>query len=185
MKVLIVLYEGFTEYEYLIPVLAFDHFEIPFDTVGLEEPDITGMTGLKISLARTLAEVDTGDYDALLLPGVDRSTREHAMQNENLMELLREYDQAGKLIAAVCAAPALLGNAGILKGRRFCSDIQQHPVFEGAIRAEEPTVRDGHLITGLGSRIFHFTALLIEELAGQDKAKQYRQWAGICLKHSC
>jgi protein deglycase len=179
MKVLVVLYPGFTEYEYQIPVLAFHHFNISFESVGLEEAQVTGMMGLKISLASTLAEVDAGDYQALLLPGVDRSTREQAMQNQGLMALIREYDQDRKLIAAVCAGPALLGSAGVLKGRRFCSDIQEHPVFEGAIRVAEPVVRDGHLITGLGSRIFHFTALLIEELAGQDKAKQYRQWAGI------
>jgi protein deglycase len=179
MKVLIVLYPGFTEYEYQIPVLAFHHFDISFESVGLEELEVTGMMGLKISLARTLAEVDMGDYQALLLPGMDRSTRERAMQNQALLALIREYDQARKLITAVCAGPILLGNAGVLKGKRFCSDIQEHPVFEGAIREAEPVVRDGHLITGLGSRIFHFTALLIEELAGQDKAKQYRLWAGI------
>jgi putative intracellular protease/amidase len=179
MKVLIVLYPGFTEYEYQIPVLAFHHFDISFESVGMEGAEVSGMMGLKISLARTLAEVDTGDYQALLLPGLDRSTRERAMQNQGLMSLIREYDQARKLIASVCAGPALLGSAGVLKGRHFCSDIQEHLVFEGAIRVAEPVVMDGHLITGLGSRIFHFTALLIEELAGQDKAKQYRQWAGI------
>jgi hypothetical protein len=75
--------------------------------------------------------MDTGDYQALLLPGMDRSTRERAMQNQALLALIREYDQGRKLI------------------------------------------------TGLGSRIFHFTALLIEELGGQDKAKHYRQWSGI------
>jgi putative intracellular protease/amidase len=179
MKVLVVLYPGFTEYEYQIPVLAFHHFDISFESVGLEELEVTGMMGLKISLASTLAEVDAGDYQALLLPGVDRSTREYVLQNQGLMALIREYDQDRKLISAVCAGPALLANAGVLKGKRFCSDIQEHPVFEGAIRAAEPVVRDGHLITGLGSRIFQFTALLIEELADQDKAKQYRQWAGI------
>jgi putative intracellular protease/amidase len=179
MKVLIVLYPGFTEYEYQIPVLAFHHFDISFESVGLEGAEVTGMMGLKISLGRTLAEVDPGDYQALLLPGVDRSTREQAMQNQGLMALIREYDQARKLITAVCAGPALLGSAGVLKGRRFCSDIQEHPVFEGAIRVAEPVVRDGHLITGLGSRIFHVTALLVEDLLGKEKAGQYRQWAGI------
>jgi protein deglycase len=179
MKVLIVLYPGFTEYEYQIPVLAFHYFDISFESVGLEGAQVTGMIGLKISVARTLVEVDTGDYQVLLLPGMDRSTREHAMQNQALTALIREYDQARKLITAVCAGPALLGNAGVLKGKRFCSDIQEHPVFEGAIRVAQPVVRDGHLITSLGSRIFHFTALLIEELAGQAEAKQYRQWAGI------
>ncbi|MCL4507529.1 MAG: DJ-1/PfpI family protein [Chloroflexi bacterium] len=49
MKVLIVLYEGFTEYEYQIPILAFHHFGVPFETVGLEALVVTGMIGLKAS----------------------------------------------------------------------------------------------------------------------------------------
>jgi protein deglycase len=179
MKVLIVLYQGFTEYEYQIPVLAFHHFAIPFETVGLAETDINGMIGLKINLAKTLPEIDTADFQALLLPGMDRTTRDQAIQNERLMRLLREYDKARKPVAAVCAAPVLLGNAGVLRGRRFCSDIREHPVFEGAIRVAEPAVRDGHVITGLGSGIFYFTALLLEVLVGPKKAGQYRQWAWI------
>ncbi len=179
MKILIVLYEGFTEYEYQIPILAFHHFSIPFDTVGLEAPVVTGMIGLKASLTTTLAEVDAENYTALFLPGLDRSTREQVMQNERLMALLREFDQAKKLIAAVCGAPILLGKAGILKGKRFCSDIQTNPVFEQAIRVQESAVQDENVITGLGARIFHFTALLIETLAGKEKAVEYRRWAGI------
>lgn len=119
MNVLIVLYEGFTEYEYQIPILAFHHFGIPFNTVGLDDPVFTGMIGLKASLAKTLAEVDTENYTALFLPGLDSSKREHVMQNERLMVLLREFDQAKKIIAAVRGAPTLLGKAGILKGRQL------------------------------------------------------------------
>ena len=179
MKVLIILYEGFTEYEYQIPILAFHHFGVPFETVGLVDSTVTGMIGLKISLAKTLADVNAENYGALFLPGLDHSTREQVMQNERLMTLLREFDHANKLIAAVCGAPTLLGNAGILKGRRFCSDVQTHSVFEQAIRVQESAVQDENVITGLGARIFHFTALLIEALVGKESAVQYQRWAGI------
>lgn len=179
MKVLSVLYEGFTEYEYQIPILAFHHFGIPLDTVGLDALVVTGMIGLKASVAKTLAEVDAENYTALFLPGLDRSTREQVMQNEKLMALIREFDHAKKLIAAVCGAPALLGNAGVLKGRRFCSDIQTHPAFEQAIRVQDPAVQDENVITGSGARIFHFTTLLIEALVGKEKGAEYQRWAGI------
>ncbi len=71
------------------------------------------------------------------------------------------------------------GAAGILDGKYFCSEVQNHPLFAGAIRTPGPAVRDGHIITGFGTRVFHFTALLLESLIGQEKAMQYRQWAGI------
>lgn len=181
MKALVVLYDGFAEFEYEIPVLAFYAFDIAFDVVGLESPSVTGMIGLRANVSQTLDQVDPSLYSALILPGIEPSTREKAMNNETLMALIREYDQAKKIIAAVCAAPVLLGQAGILKNRRFCSDARDQPAFQGAVRVEGPVVRDEHLITGLGSRIFHFTALLVEALTSQEKAKEYRQWAGISI----
>ena len=179
MKVLIVLYDGFTEFEYVIPLMALHYVGIPFEVVGLEGREITGMTGLKAFAEKTLGEVDPQDYQALFLPGVDREKREVVLQNPALLELIRKFDQEGKLIAAICMAPVFLGAAGVLKGRRFTSSSPGHPSFEGAHWEDEPAVRDGNLITGKGERVFHFTALLLEALAGEEKAEGYRRWAGI------
>jgi protein deglycase len=180
MRVLVILYEGFTEYEYQIPVLALHFYSVPFDTVGLETTHITGMVGLMASLDLMLSEVDPAGYSALLLPGIDRSKRDQIAKNVSLLTLIRDFDRAQKLIAAVCAAPVFLGEAGILKGRQFCSEVKTHAAYERAFRVEEPAVQDGHIITGLGSRIFHFTALFLEALLGKESAEEYRQWAGIC-----
>jgi protein deglycase len=179
MKVLIMLYEGFIEYEYAIPLMALHYQQIPFEIVGLSHTDIMGMTGLKATTSKTLSEVKAAGYSALLLPGIDREQRDRVLCNEGLLALIREFDQAGKLIAAVCAAPVFLGAAGVLQGRQFCSEVQNHPAFAGAIRSPEPAVRDGHILTGLGARIFHFTALLVEALAGKEKGDEYRRWAGV------
>jgi protein deglycase len=130
MKVLIVLYNGFTEYEYLIPLMALHHQKVPFDVVGLDQNEITGMTGLKALTTMKMDQIDPADYDALLLPGIDRELREETLKNETLIATIRQFDQDNKLIAAICAAPTFLGAAGILQGRRFCSEIQDHPSFE-------------------------------------------------------
>lgn len=179
MKALIVLYDGFTEYEYTIPLIALHYQQIPFDTVGLDHTEITGMTGLKASTTKTLSEIDPADYNTLLLPGISREKREQVLRDARLLRLIREFDRASKLIAAICGAPVLLGAAGILNGKQFCSDVQSHSAFEGAIRTSAPAVRDGHVITGLGAGIFHFTALLLEALVGGEKAAEYRRWAGL------
>ena len=179
MKVLIVLYDGFTEYEYQIPLLAFHHFKIPFETVGLNHTEITGMIGLNISIPKTLDDIEPAGYSALFLPGLDRSTRDQVMQDEGLLSLILEFDQEKKLIAAVCGSTVLLGRAGILKSKRFCSDVQTHPVFENAIQVQDSAIRDRHVINGLGARIFHFTALLIEALVGKEQSIEYQRWAGL------
>ncbi len=178
-KVLIILYEGFTEYEYQIPVLAFDHYRVPFETVGVEAPHVTGMMGLSTTLSKTLADVNPDVFSTLFLPGVDSSKREKLMSNEHLLDLVRLFDRSGKIIAAVCGAPAVLAQAGILTGRQFCSEIDAHPVFEQATSLPHSAVRDGHIITGLGARIFHFTTLLLEAVAGPEEALTYKKWAGI------
>ncbi len=181
MKVLIVLYEGFTEYEYAIPLMALHYQQIPFEIVGLDQTEITGMTGLKASTARTVSEVIASQYGALLLPGIDRAKRDRALHDDRLLALIREFDRAGKLIAAVCAAPVFLGTAGVLRGRQFCSEVQNHPAFTEAVRSPAPAVRDGHILTGLGARIFHFTALFVEALVGEEKGEDYRRWAGLSM----
>lgn len=179
MRVLIVLYDGFTEYEYQIPLLALHHFSIPFDVVGLESKEVNGMMGLKASLAKSLDEIGTSEYTALFLPGIDYSEREKIAENERLRSLIWKFDQTEKLIAAVCAAPVFLGKAGVLKGKKFCSDVSVHNAFEGATQVQESAIKDEHILTGLGSRIYPFTALLIDALAGQEKSQSYRAWAGI------
>ena len=179
MKVLIVLYDGFTEYEFAIPLMALHYQQIPFEIVGLRHTEIAGMTGLKATTARTVSALNSEPYDALFLPGIDREKRDGALGDEQLLSLIREFDRAGKWLAAVCAAPVFLGAAGVLHGRQFCSEVQDHPAFAGAIRSPEPAVRDGHILTGLGARIFHFTALLLEALIGREKGDEYRRWAGL------
>jgi hypothetical protein len=72
-----------------------------------------------------------------------------------------------------------LGTAGILKGRRFCSDVVGHPAFEGAEQVSEAAVQDGHIVTGQGRRIFYFTALWLEAIQGAEASARYRQWTGI------
>lgn len=178
-KVLIVLYEGFTEYEFQIPVLALDHYQVPFEVVGVDAPHVSGMMGLSITLSKTLADVNPDAFGVLFLPGVDSSMREKLMSNEQLLDLVRLFDRSGKIIGAVCGAPAVLAQAGIMAGKQFCSEIDGHPVFEQATSLPRSAVRDGHIITGLGARIFHFTTLLIEAVAGPEEALQYKKWAGI------
>lgn len=147
----------------------------PLDGTYLKE----GLIGLIISIPKTLDDIEPAGYSALFLPGLDRSTRDQVMQDEGLLSLILEFDQEKKLIAAVCGSTVLLGRAGILKGKRFCSDVQTHPVFENAIQVQDSAIRDRHVITGLGARIFHFTALLIEALVGKEQSIEYQRWAGL------
>jgi putative intracellular protease/amidase len=71
-KVLIALCDGFSEYEYAIPVMALHFQHIPFEVAGPGHREITGMTGLIAIASMEFSEVSRGSFDALLLPGIDR-----------------------------------------------------------------------------------------------------------------
>lgn len=179
MEMLFVLYDGFVEYEYTIPLLALLYHRVPCETVGLEGREVTGLVGLRAFTKKTVAEVDSKGYKGLVLPGVAREKREGLLRDERLLGLIREFDEDKKIVAGVCGGVAILGAAGVLRGKRFCSDVKEHPVFEGAIRVEGPAVRDGHVVTGLGARVFAFAAELLEAVVGREAATDYRRWAGL------
>ena len=116
--------------------------------------EVTSSHGVTF-LADALAE-ETGyeDLDGIVLPGGMPGTL-HLKAHEGLADLIRKADKEGKLLAAICAAPSVLGAAGLLEGRHATC----HPGFEekltGAITSEDAVVVDGNIITsrGMGTAI--------------------------------
>lgn len=190
MRALMVVYEGFAEYEYQLAALALYHNGIPFDTVSRAGREVTGMMGLRTGALRPLEEVRHDVYAGLVLPGLANGIlrpngeitpvdQEVVFSDVRLHRLIRAFDRDRRVLAAVCSAPAMLASAGVLEGRRFVSSVADRAIFRGATAVGGPAVRDGHIITGLGSRPYHFCALLVESLAGAAAAAAYREFAGL------
>lgn len=106
-------------------------------------------------LADALAsEVNYEELDGIVLPGGMPGTL-HLGENATVNEVIKKFAAEGKLIAAICAAPSVLGAAGILNGKRATC----HPGFEekltGAVTSEDAVVVDGNIITsrGMGTAI--------------------------------
>lgn len=106
-------------------------------------------------LADALAdEVNYDELDGIVLPGGMPGTL-NLGANETVNTVIKKFASEGKLVSAICAAPSVLGAAGILNGRHATC----HPGFEekltGATTSEEPVVRDGNIITsrGMGTAI--------------------------------
>ena len=104
--------------------------------------------GKTIAPDLTIAEVDPGDYDALLLPGGVGNPDRLRMERQ-AVAIVRAFDQAGKPVAAICHGPWLLVEADILRGRRATSwpSIRTDLRNAGASVADEAVVVDGNLIT--------------------------------------
>ena len=115
-------------------------------------------------------EADFDSYDALAIPGGMPGTTNLGAQ-EGVCEQLKKAYAAGKLIAAICAAPTVFGKLGLLEGKKAICYPGMEDGLTGAIVTYEPTVRDGNIITsrGMGTAI-DFGLAIIAYYEGEEAA---------------
>lgn len=117
-------------------------------------PDVTGSHGIAFSADTVFEQVNFDELDAVVLPGGMPGTL-NLGEHTGVVSILKKFAKEGKLVAAICAAPSVLGAAGILKGKHAVC----HPGFEekltGAIVSEDTVITDGNVITsrGMGTAI--------------------------------
>ena len=169
MRVLVPLAEGLEEIEAvtIIDVLRRGGIEVVSAALGRDRA-VRGSRGVTI-LADTLWP-DTADFDAIVLPGGGKGT-ENLAADARVRETLRKFDEEGKYVAALCAAPTVLAAAGLLNGRRAtcypsCAD-QLGESYDNA-----PVIADGNVITGQGpGTAMLFALVLIKHLMDEDTAR--------------
>lgn len=140
------------------------------DEVTLAAPDrnpiqatVRDDPGKTIRPDLTLAEVDVGDYDALILPG-GVINPDALRMNTDAIALIRRFAEAGKPVAAICHGPWLLVEADMVRGKRVTSwpSIRTDLRNAGAEVVDEPAVTDGNIITSRNpDDVPAFTAALI------------------------
>ena len=116
----------------------------------------------------TIGEAREADYDALLLPG-GVSNPDQLRTNSDAIALIRAFAAAGKPVAAICHAPWLLVEAGLLRGRRATSwpSIRTDLSNAGAEVVDEAAVIDGNIITSRApDDVPAFTEALIAAIQG-------------------
>jgi protease I len=104
--------------------------------------------GRRIKPDVTIRDARAADYDALILPG-GVGNPDHLRTNEDAIGLIREFDSAGKPVAAICHGPWLLVEADLLRGRKATSwkSIRTDLRNAGAEVVDEEVVVDGNIIT--------------------------------------
>lgn len=113
----------------------------------------------------------TGAFVALVLPGGAAGAKQLA-QSSAVGQLLKDFEQSGRLVAAICAAPTALHSHGVFAGRRMTS----YPSFHAALAAhgqieDARVVEDGNLITSQGpGTAFEFALALVTRLQGAERA---------------
>ena len=167
-KVAVILADGFEEIEALTVVDVLRRANITCHMVGFEA-QVTGSHAIQVQADRVF-DGDLSDYDMIVLPGGMPGSA-HLRDNEQLIAELQKFEQVGKKVAAICAAPIVLNRAGLLKDKEFtCYDGVQEQIADGYYR-KETVVVDGQLTTSRGpATALAFAYNLVEQLGGDADA---------------
>lgn len=136
-----------------------------------DERSVTSSHGVEVTMDKVLSEVNFDETDVIVLPGGMPGTK-NLEACAALMEQVDAFVQAGKTVAAVCAAPSILGHCGHLNGKKACSFPDMESQLEGAEVLREPAVIDGNIITGRGmGAAIPFGLAILEKLQGKEAAE--------------
>ena len=135
-----------------------------------DERRVASSHGVEVTMDKVFSEVNFDETDVIVLPGGMPGTK-NLEACEALMEQVDAFVKAGKTVAAVCAAPSILGHRGHLKGKKACSFPTMESQLEGADVKQEPAVIDGNIITGRGmGAAIPFGLAILEKLQGKEAA---------------
>lgn len=170
-RVLILATNGFEQSELMGPKKALEDAGIETVVVSIEPGSIKGWKdknwGDSVKVDATLDEVSAEDFDALLLPG-GQMNPDILRMNDDAIDLINDFDDAGKTIAAICHAPWLMAEADILDGRTVTAwpSIHTDLANAGASVIDQEVVIDGNFITSRKpDDIPAFSQALIDALA--------------------
>lgn len=166
---------GFEEIEAIAPVDIMRRAGLDARTVSIyDTPLVSGAHGIPVQADMTLGQVDFGQVELMVLPGgLPGATNLDACVP--LREALLRQAGAGRPVAAICAAPLVLGHLGLLKGKRAtCYPGVEHEL-EGAQCTGALVEVDGNIVTGKGpAAAFEFGFALVELLKEQEASMPLR-----------
>jgi len=167
-RVAVLAADGFEEIELLGPVWYFRELGAQVDIVapkyvpfperyGLVAPEMaqTHIMAIQylqpvgwVKVDRTANQIKVNEYDAVFIPG-GAWNPDNLRADKDVLKFVQDFNQSGKLIAAICHGPVVLASADILKGKKLTGywNIQSDLKNAGGIVLEQPVVTDGNLIT--------------------------------------
>jgi 4-methyl-5(b-hydroxyethyl)-thiazole monophosphate biosynthesis len=168
------LADGFEEIEAVTPLDILRRAGVDAVTVGVGGEAVRGAHGITV---RADITVDAAREDAqmLILPG-GMPGAEHLQGSAEVAALLEKAYADGRYIAAICAAPKILGHMGLLRGKKAVCFPGYEDCLTGAEYTDKPVVIDGNIITSKGAGTAgDFGFALAGLLCGGDKADALRR----------
>lgn len=172
MNVLVPLADGFEEIEALTIIDILRRAGIEVVTASLQSSMVESARGVRILADAKLDDINPNDFDAIALPG--GPGHENLLKSQLVLNLIKEMNSKGKIIAAICASPLVLAKAGILNDKRATI----YPGLEKNIPRprSDAVVIDGNVITSQApGTAMEFALKIVELLAGKNKMEEVKE----------
>ena len=180
-KTAVLLFDKFEEIEGITPVDILRRAGVEVKTLSIEPTKtVVGRSSLGLE-CDALFENSKGEiFDAIAIsggPGTDK-----LLAREDVLEFVRRHDAAGKIVAAICAAPVVLKAAGVLEGRRRTA-FPARAAEVGNCDETVPVVVDKNIITSRGAgTAAEFAFAITAALLGEDAARKVAD--SICFSRA-
>jgi protease I len=148
MRVLILSADGFEDSELLCPMYRLKEAGYQVDIVAPEWGQIKGKRGYTVTANLALDDVQPDGFRLLLLPG-GKAASQTLRTIPRVLDIVREFVDKGRPVAAICHGPQILVSAGVLVGRRFTcyGGVARELEVSGVLYEDSEVVVDGNIIT--------------------------------------
>jgi len=174
MKAFVPLADGFEEIEAITIIDVLRRAGVEVDIVTLASMHVKGSHGVIVHADLFISNVNAGDYDLAVLPGGMPGSR-NLQKNPTVIEIVRHLHEEDKIVAAICAAPLALQEAGVLTEDQFT----MHPnvMNEVPLACTNDRVKVfGNVITGQASgAALTFALAIVERLFGAEKVAELNE----------
>lgn len=144
------LAEGFEETEALACLDVMRRAKLSVQTAGVTGEFVISSHGVCVKSDVSADDIDYDEIEGAILPGGMPGTL-NLEKDERVIECVKRCYESGKIVAAICAAPSVLGHLGILDGKRATCFPGFEKELKGAVCTSAHTETDGNVITGKGA----------------------------------
>ena len=173
-QIVVPLADGHEEIEAITNIDVLRRAGLDVVTVCLDDETVHGDHGIDIEADKNIDELDLSKVEGIVLPGGMPGAK-NLKEDDRVIEIVQKLDQKDKLVAAICAAPMVLEEAGVIDDRPATS----YPGFDKEMPScryqEDRVVVDDNLVTGRGPGVaLEFAIKIVELIVGAEKAEELK-----------
>ena len=177
MKILVFLANGFEDVEAITVIDYLRRADIDVTTVSIHDSnDVESKSNIIIKADANLSDINPSAYDGLYIPGGTQGA-ESLRDDDRVIDIVKEFNNEKKLIAAICAGPIVLNRAGVLADKRATSFPDLKDDIDNVLEYvdNQLVVTDGNITTSRGAAVTVYLAMrLVEIIKGSEAVEDLK-----------